>query len=376
MPDFRSPPPQPAETLPNLYPTSVAPATPALLRLISEKIASSGPISFPDYMSLALYHPDYGYYAKDLGQVGREGDFFTSVSVGPLFGRILAHRFVAWWNKNSCPSPWRIIEAGAHDGTLAADILNEISVISPAAFSSLEYAIPEPLPRLQTAQRQKLAKWENVRFINSAGDLAGNPLPGIAFGNEVLDALPFEIIGRSEGAWYEYLVARDGEKFTLIKGSPYPYGPEGDFPDGYLTEIRRNYGDFFRPFLNALHYGILLWFDYGYDHEAYYHPARITGTLRTFSKHRAGEDPFNDPGNEDLTAHVDFTAAADAATALGCKINSIRSQSSWLTDAARDLLLSMEGRPDPTLLRQFQSLTHPGQLGSRFHVLEAWWQPD
>lgn len=327
-------------------------------------------------MSLALYHPEYGYYAKDLRQVGREGDFFTSVSVGPLFGRILARRFIAWWEENQRPSPWRVIEVGAHDGTLAADILTEMSSISPAAFSALEYAIPEPLPRLQAAQRAKLAPWGNVRFVTSAGDLAAAPLPGIAFGNEVLDALPFEIIGRSEGAWHEYLVAQEGGKFALTKGAPYAHGPAGEFPDGYLTEIRRDYGDFFQPFLRALRHGLLLWFDYGYDHEAYYHPARTTGTLRTFSKHRAGEDPFNAPGDEDITAHVDFTAAADAAVALGCRINSTKTQSAWLTEAAREFLLSMEGRPDPSLLRQFQSLTHPGQLGARFHVLDFSWNPE
>ncbi|WAC19753.1 SAM-dependent methyltransferase [Luteolibacter sp. SL250] len=375
MPDFRSPPPEPTETLPNLYPTGDAPATPALLRVIGGKIASSGTISFPEFMSLALYHPEHGYYAKDLRQVGREGDFFTSVSVGPLFGRILARRFIAWWEENQRPSPWRVIEAGAHDGTLAGDILTEISSVSPAAFSALEYAIPEPLPRLQAAQREKLAPWGNVRFVNSPEDLAASPLPGIAFGNEVLDALPFEIIGRSEGGWHEFRVGLEDEKLTLIKGPPYPHGPEGVFPDGYLTEIRRDYGAFFLPFLGALRHGLLVWVDYGYDHETYYHPDRTTGTLRTFSKHRAGENPLNAPGDEDITAHVDFTAAADAALALGCRINSMKTQSAWLTEAARDLLLSMEGRPDPSLLRQFQTLTHPGQLGTRFHVLEASWHP-
>ncbi len=324
-------------------------------------------------MDLALYHPEHGYYAKDLRQVGREGDFFTSVSVGPLFGRILARRFIAWWEENDRPSPWRIIEAGAHDGTLAADILAEISTVSPAAFSALEYAIPEPLPRLQAAQRAKLAPWGNVRFVNSASELASTPAPGIAFGNEVLDALPFEIIGRSGGAWHQHLVGLEEGKLTLLQGPPYPHGPAGDFPDGYLTEIRTNYGGFFQPFLGALSHGLLIWFDYGYDHEAYYHPDRITGTLRTFSKHRAGEDPLHAPGDEDITAHVDFTAAADAAITLGCKVSAMKTQASWLTEAARELLLSMEGRPDPTLLRQFQSLTHPGQLGTRFHVLETSW---
>jgi len=375
MPDFRSPPPETAGTLPNLYPTGGAPATPGLLRVITDEITARGPLPFPEFMALALYHPEHGYYARDPRQVGRDGDFFTSVSVGPLFGRILARRFTRWWQENGRPPAWRIIEAGAHDGTLAADILAGIQAAAPDAFSALHYVIAESLPRLQAAQRAKLAPWENVTFLSSADELAAAPLPGIAFGNEVLDALPFEIIGRSGGAWHEYHVGLDGEKFVMIGGPAYLHGPEGDFPDGYRTEIRRNYGGFFQPLLHGLQHGLLLWFDYGYDHETYYHPDRITGTIRTFSKHRAGEDPLHAPGEEDITAHVDFTAAADAATALGCQVPPVRSQSSWLTEAARDLLLSMEGRPDPSFLRQFQTLTHPGQLGARFHVLEMSWHP-
>lgn len=325
-------------------------------------------------MELALYHPEHGYYARSPRQVGREGDFFTSVSVGPLFGRILARRFIRWWLEEGSPARWRVIEVGAHDGTLAQDILTEIRAISSPAFAALEYAIPEPLPRLQAAQQEMLKDWQNIRFASHPEDLSDDPLPGIVFGNEVLDALPFEIIGHSGGSWHEYLVGLDDGTFSLIPGAPYPYGPSGSFPDGYLTEVRRTYGDFFQPFLRSLLRGQLIWFDYGYEHEDYYHPDRISGTIRTFSKHHAGENPLAAPGNEDITAHVDFTAAANAALTLGCTAHPLKTQSHWLTDAARDLLLSMEGKPEPSLLRQFQTLTHPGQLGTRFHVLELSWR--
>ena len=324
-------------------------------------------------MELALYHPDHGYYAKSTNQVGRDGDFFTSVSVGPLFGRLLARRFLTWWHQNGSPQPWRILEAGAHDGTLAADILTEIRALDSNAFASLDYVIPEPLPRLREAQRAKLSGFPGVRIIESLGGLASQPLPGVAFGNEVLDALPFHVIERRDGRWQECRVQWQDGSFRWVAGPDFADGPAGDFPEGYRTEIRRNYGSFFLPFLEALTSGTLFWFDYGYGTGEYYHPARSTGTIRTFSKHRAGEDPLASPGVEDITAHVDFTAAAEQARELGCRVTAFRTQSAWLTEVARELLLAMEGKPDAAVLRQFQTLTHPGHLGSRFHVLELSW---
>lgn len=324
-------------------------------------------------METALYHPDFGYYAKGTRQVGRAGDFFTSVSVGPLFGRLLARRFLTWWQESGNPAPWRILEIGAHDGTLASDILGEIRQLDPSAFASLEYVISEPLPRLQAAQRGTLAGFPNARIVDSTTNLES--LPGIAFGNEILDALPFHVIERANGEWRECHVGFENDRFIWTLGPAFLDGPEGDFPEGYRTEIRTCYPSFFQSLLAPLSHGLLIFPDYGYDHSDYYHPDRTTGTLRTFASHRAGENPLESPGTADITAHVDFTAAAEAASSLGCIPSPTRTQSSWLTTIARDLLLSMEGKPDPSVLRQFQTLTHPAQLGSRFHILEISWNP-
>ena len=331
-------------------------------------------------MATSLYHPELGYYAKRTGQVGRAGDFYTSVSVGPLFGRLLARRFLAWWQAAGRPEKWRIIECGAHDGTLADDILGELARLDPAAAAALEYAIPEPLPVLRAAQEKKLSAHCNVRHFETAEALASDPLPGIAFGNEVLDALPFHVIERRDGVWRECLVdATAEEHFIWTLGNPFEVDlPEddGDFPEGYRTEVRRCFSSFYAPLLAGLTHGLLIWPDYGFCRADYYLTSRATGTLRTFSKHQAAEDPLADPGEVDITAHVDFTAAARAAMALGCRPLAWRTQSSWLTNLAKEWLISMEGNPDMALLRQFQSLTHPGHLGAKFHVLELAWQEE
>lgn len=352
-----------------------------------ERIEREGPLRFPDFMTAALYEPSLGYYARETRQVGRGGDFYTSVSVGPLFGEILGRRFLREWRESGSPARWRIIECGAHDGTLAADVLGAISRLDIQAFAALEYVIPEPLPLLQTAQRAMLAGFpEKTRFITNAGELSTEPLPGVAFGNELLDALPFHLVERKSGHWRECRVA-NGPDETFAWETDHEItdplllqalGKIGDdFPEGYRTEVRTNFQSFLAPLTRCLSSGLLVWPDYGFARPEYYLPERKTGTLRTFSNHRAAEDPLATPGGRDITAHVDFTAVAESALALGCQPLVFKNQGSWLTENGRDWLLALEGNPSPSGLRQFQTLTHPAHLGGSFHVLElSWNQPD
>lgn len=334
-------------------------------------------------MAAALYHPELGYYARSARQVGRSGDFFTSVSVGPLFGELLARRFLREWEESGAPARWRIIECGAHDGSLAADLLGALRRLGPKAFAALEYAIPEPLPLLQAAQRETLRDFEGkIRFISAASELFGDPLPGVAFGNELLDALPFHVVEFTSTGWRECRVglAADGE-FAWENHHPIA-DPQlaaavaalGDlFPEGYRSEIRTNFRDFLQPLTRCLSSGLLVWPDYGFARPEYYHPDRRQGTLRTFCRHRAAENPLATPGEIDITAHVDFTAVAEAALSLGCQPGNFRNQGDWLTEIGRDWLLSLEGQTPPAALREFHTLTHPAQLGGSFHVLELHW---
>ncbi len=335
-------------------------------------------------MAAALYDPEHGYYARETRQVGRAGDFFTSVSVGPLFGHLLARRFLREWRELGSPANWRILECGAHDGTLAADVLTAIRQLDAAAFAALEYAIAEPLPRLQAAQRTTLAAFaERVTFTADPETLAQTPLPGIVFGNELLDALPFHLVEWRSGSWHECRVGCDpagnfiwptasGIHDPQLAAALAPLGQ--NFPDGYRTEVRTNFRDFLEPLTRCISIGLMVWPDYGFARPDYYLPERHRGTLRTFSKHRAAEDPLATPGEIDITAHVDFTAVAEAAISLGARPRAFRNQGAWLTEVGREWLLSLEGRPDPEKVRQFQTLTHPAQLGGSFQVLEISWQ--
>ena len=332
-------------------------------------------MQFSKFMALALYEPALGYYAKNARQVGRGGDFFTSVSVGPLFGHLLARRFLSWHGQAEVNGPWRIIECGAHDGTLAKDILETIRRLNPAAFETLEYVIAEPLPLLTSAQKETLRDFqEQVKWAVHVDGLF--PLPGIVFGNELLDALPFDVVEWRGREWQACHVGMENGNFIWVLCPPSPallkeLEPLGtEFPEGYRTEIRTGFREFLKPLTRVMKKSLFLWPDYGFARPDYYHPSRSEGTLRTFSKHRAAENPLASPGEVDITAHVDFTAVAEAALSLGAHSLAFRNQGAWLTAVGREWLLSLDGQPQPTLLRQFQTLTHPAHLGGSFHVLE------
>ncbi len=371
-------------TRPQEYPIGALTATPAFTRILCEQINQLGPLPFPDFMAAALYDPNHGYYARPCRQIGRHGDFFTSVSVGPLFGELLARRFLREWLESGSPPAWRIIESGAHDGTLAADILPTLASLDPCAFNSLEYVIPEPLPALQTAQRNTLRHYpQRVRFTTNLLEIADHPLPGIAFGNEVLDALPFHVVEWHGNQWLECRVALAPKgEFSWSTGAIHDpqllaaLAPLGrNFPVGYRTEVRTGLGSFLAPLAQCLQSGLMIWADYGFARPDYYHPDRTAGTLRTFANHRAGSDPLITPGDLDITAHVDFTALAEAALPLGARPTVFRNQGFWLTDVARPWLLEQDGHPPSSLMRQFQTLTHPAHLGASFHILELSWNP-
>lgn len=321
-------------------------------------------------MAAALYDPVDGYYARPAGQVGRGGDFYTSVSTGSLFGRLLARHITAWHREAGSPDRWRIVECGANDGSLAADLLSALG--NPPG---LEYTIVEPLPLLATAQSERLPV---ARIVDSPEDLAADPLPSYVLGNEVIDALPFNIIESDGQDWrLEGVTLSADDRFVwtdLGKAPPELVAGLPLRPAGYRTEVRDNLAAFLTPLAATMTGGRMLWLDYGFEHDDYYHESRTTGTLRTFSRHRAAEDPLESPGEIDITAHVDFTDLSAALARAGGSVLRFEPQGRFLTEVARPWLLELEGRTDEATrkdLRAFQTLTHPGHLGSKFHVIEA-----
>jgi SAM-dependent MidA family methyltransferase len=352
-------------------------------------IASRGPLDFPEFMETALYHPESGYYADAERKIGRHGDFFTSVSVGPVFAAILARWVLARWTALDRPNPWRIAEVGAHDGTLLRELVSELQRLDPTATPGLTLTVPEPLAARRPLLGQALAGLPvaAVEVLDPAGPTPPQALPGVLLANEVLDALPCHLVEFDGSMWCELMVGEDeneGLVFIPQAINNKRLAKATDrlgtrFPAGYRTEIRTNFADFLRPLRDLFLRGSMLFIDYGFARTEFYHPDRRQGTLRTFYRHQAGDDPLESPGEQDLTAHVDFTAVAEAAGALGMETARFQPQEKFLIESGREWIESLADRTDELrapLVRQFQTLTHPAQLGARFHALElAWWCP-
>ncbi len=349
----------------------------ALAEMIRAHIERDGPLPFAQFMSLALYHPQHGYYSSARGQIGARGDFMTSVSVGSMFGELLAFQFARWFEAEREPeSKFQIVESGAHDGQLAFDILEALEDQESALFARVEYWIVEPSPARCAAQQTKLSRFHNVRWFETLADIRQR-VRGVIFSNELLDALPVHPFAWNASArrWEEMAVTRRGDQFiwTRLKqlNPSHPQLPAAlldVLPDGYVMELCPVATSWWREAAASLVSGRLMTIDYGGVLEELLSPARHTGTLRAYSGHRVGADVLTNPGEQDITAHVNFTEIVQTGEAAGLRTEMFTTQSQFLTEIARGLWTGKDSLP-PQKVRQFQTLTHPEHLGRPFKVL-------
>jgi len=274
-------------------------------------------------MERALYDPQHGYYGSGWAGVGRGGDFFTNVSVGPLFGRLLARQFAEIWTSLGEPPDFAIVEQGAHRGDFAADVLGALRDLAPACLAATTYWIVEPLATLRQAQHEKLAKWAGprVRWTESLDGLP--PFTGVHFSNELPDAFPVHRVVRRADGWRERGVDCDGTRFVFVD---IPLSTDAlnpalahlpAVPEGYETEINLAapawIAEIAARFATRVHSGHRL----RLPPPRYYRPERDQGTLSAYAGHQREPDPLARPGEIDLTAHVDFTSLAEAGIAAG-----------------------------------------------------------
>jgi SAM-dependent MidA family methyltransferase len=349
---------------------------------IREEIRARGAISFARFMELALYCPETGYYERNRDNVGRRGDFITSVSAGSLFGELLAFQFAEWLGEFQISNlKFQIIEAGAHDGKLAKDILNWLQIHRPKLFSEIEYWILEPSAVRQSWQRETLKPFSNVRWFTGFDDLKlktkNLKLHGVLFSNELLDAFPVRRLGWDAKAknWFEWGVALTGEKFswTKIQDSQFAIrNPqlEAVLPDGYVVEDSPAAENWWRDAAEIFTRGKLLAIDYGFTAEEQFSPARVNGTLRAYHRHQINNDLLAQPGEQDLTAHVNFSAIQKVGEEAGLKTEMFYTQPQFLTRILQKAMAEKSfASLDAKQIRRFQTLTHPEHLGRAFRVL-------
>ena len=358
-----------------------------LWEIIRHEIHKSGILPFARFMELALYCPDCGYYETKV-DIGRRGDFYTSVSAGELFGQLLAFQFANWLETEVPKSKVRIVEAGAHNGQLAKDILSWLQSSRPELFSQIEYAIIEPSVRRREWQKETLAGFkEQIGWLEQISDLKnrqpaiGNRQFTIVFSNELLDACPVHRFGWDANGkkWFEWGVAADGDKLVWAKleNSELPASilnlPSSllaVLPDGYILETSPAAENWWREAGGVLARGKLLTIDYGFTDGEMLSPDRPRGTLRAYFRHHVTDNLLANPGELDLTAHVNFSAIRKAGEEAELKTEFFGSQAKFLTEIlAKTAGNNSFGVWNAKQNRQFQTLTHPEHLGRAFRAL-------
>ncbi len=312
-------------------------ANPALLRQIVDHILQQPQrrISFAEYMEWALYHPQQGYYTSRI-PVGERGDYVTSSSFGSDFGELLAEQFVQLWGALGKPRPFTLVEQGAGQGLLAADILLALKRNHPSFFAAIAYRVIERSPRLAADQQRRLAaalaavdesSWSGLQWCRWS-DIPENSIVGCVFSNELVDAFPVHRVRVVAGELQEVYVtlADSAEQFTETTGDLSTPALQQyfeqlsisfeDYPDGYTTEVNLAALDWLHAVSTRLKTGYLLTIDYGHTAARYYQPTR-PGTLQCYYRHAHHADPYRNVGHQDITAHVDFTTLQQAGERCG-----------------------------------------------------------
>jgi SAM-dependent MidA family methyltransferase len=350
-----------------------------LVQIIRDEIARLGPMSCERFIELALYHPRLGYYSRERLRIGRHGDFVTNVSVGKLFGEILADQIVELWELLNRPPEFAIVEAGAESGDLASDLLASLFENQPTV--SWNYVIVEPNTVKQDQQRQRFTG-TTIRWVSSLKDLS--PITGIILGNELLDAIPTRVVELSKDQWREVHIVLEGDSFgfslepvqnprlaTMLGKIPTPLSQP------YRTEINLAAQDWVRAATESLGRGFILLVDYGYSRTDYYSPLRTKGTLSTYRNQRRQENIFEGIGETDITAHVDFTAIAEVGLEAGCQLLGFTDQHHFMVGAGEERMRSFaadsatphDRQERDRFLRAYKTLMHPEMMGLAFKYL-------
>ncbi len=345
---------------------------PALPQILRQQLSATpaGRLPFAQVMELALYHPEHGYYGAGTRKIGRRGDFFTSVSVGPLFGKLLAMRALQEWKALSEPDDFTIIEQGAHDGQLAEDVLDAIGG------NPVSYLIVEPNPRYREVQAKRLNG--RVQWVESLAALRSGPKHAFFLCNELPDAFPVHLVRWCGERWRELYVEADGANaFRLITGdfscpelaTETKHLPHGLEP-GHTIEINLAMLTWIEELAHASFQGEIFIADYGLDAEEFLADSRAEGTLRRYKNHQMDGDVLEDLGGCDLTTHINFTRLIEAAAKNGMILREYDLQGRVLGRIAMPWLKTMDGGPpDMSLMRQFHSLTHPAFMGRSYRCL-------
>ncbi len=367
----------------------MAPVQTPLKNILLDTIRRSGPVTFQQYMAFCLYHPEHGYYMRGPERTGVRGDYFTSSDLHPIFARLVARQAVEMWEILGCPARFSWIEMGAGRGWFARDFLLWVKEARRDFWTALDYVAIEPgqeararvLGRLAGARHGvPLRPLQKVRVLANLEEL--EPVTGCFFSNELVDAFPVSIVTRANGRLREVYVTAVAEMLREKLGpirdpaiaaavARYANGLE----EGHRVEVNLAAVRWIRTAAEKLARGFVLTIDYGELAERLYTADRPRGTLMAYRGHMASEDFFSAPGEQDLTAHVNFTALIDAGKEAGLNFTGFTTQERFLMALGEAKEFADLHDPGQTEAEQLQArlklkrLIFPGAMGSVFKVL-------
>jgi SAM-dependent MidA family methyltransferase len=349
----------------------------SLRRKIEEEIQRQGPIPFSRYMEMCLYDPDLGYYAAHAQQFGKAGDFYTSSDVHAVFGRLLARQFEEMWRALGAPAALQIVELGPGRGLFAQDVLDWAEKKFPDFCAAVRYLLVEVSPAL----RARLGETLQRRLATGKAEISNKlpaqlDTPAIIFANEFFDSLPVEVvsdrgevrIGCDRGRLLESFVQPSAEALEYL--DRYSVHPQ----TGERVEAARAAQEYMRSMAQRLHRGFAIVIDYGYTRVEQL-AGRHRGTVTAFRHHTISASPYEAPGEQDITAHVNFSALQAAAEEGGLEPLALVTQAQFLMgigqanqfgDAFDDTCLLQE---KAKVALQLKHLVTPAGMGESFHVL-------
>ena len=353
----------------------------ALHNIMLDKIQANGDMTFAAFMAECLYHPEYGYYTSKRNRIGKQGDFFTSSSVHALYGGLIARQLQEMAQLLGAKEPFTVVEQGAGEGHLAKDILDALQKEAPELYSRMRYRLVEVSPDNRQRQQEQLNEHSGV--VDWCAEEEIERFTGCYLSNELIDAFPVHVVERHNGQLQEvYVTNRDEvlgealgplstdaitEHFSWLGVEPC----EGNRGEVNLEAVR-----WLRRVASKLLRGFVLTVDYGYPAEELYAPFRRNGTVMCYHKHAAKEDPYQRVGEQDMTAHVDFTALQKAGVEAGLETLMFKEQYRFLmalgfVEKLIELqMLTTDQNQAMALRMTLKNLIMPDEgMGSTFKVL-------
>ena len=342
---------------------------------IINKIEKDGPTTFETFMEMALYEPSLGYYASDKTEIGRAGDFYTSQHLHPIFGAMIGKQLVEMWEVMGKPSEFYVVELGAGAGLMCMDIMSYLQ--KREIYHSFTYVIVELNPSIQKKQKRLLEKYsDKVKWVSPFKELGD--IKGCILSNELLDAFPVHLI-EMEDELKEIYVNVNNDHIHETKGNPstdalndYLCEFSINLPRGYRTEVNLKIKDWLRSVNEVLLEGFVLTIDYGYPAWDYYSDDRNRGTLMCYYKHQVNEDPYRNIGQQDITAHVNFSSVKKWGEKLGLETLGFCQQGTFLISLGIDEIIKelYENASDYLFeVAKIKKLIFPGTIGETHKVL-------